>query len=139
MKKKLLSFTFLLLAFSLFIPLITSAQGSGSIINPQDAKYEEGNYQLNDFVSIATWAAQWILGIIGSLTLLMFIYGGFIFLISGGSKEKISEAKKIITAAIIGLIIVFASYMIIRFVVGALGMEWEGRELKQTAMLFLKN
>ena len=69
----------------------------------------------------------------------MFIYGGFIFLISGGSKEKIGEAKKIITAAIIGLIIVFASYMIIRFVVGALGMEWEGRELKQTAMLFLKN
>lgn len=139
MKKKLLSFALLFLVFSLFLPLITSAQGSGSIINPQDAKYEEGNYQLNDFISIATWAAQWILGIVGSLTLLMFIYGGFIFLISGGSKEKISEAKKIITAAVIGLIIVFASYMIIRFVVSALGMEWEGRELRQAAMLSIKN
>lgn len=139
MKKKLLSFALLFLVFSLFLPLITSAQGSGSIINPQDAKYEEGNYQLNDFISIATWAAQWILGIVGSLTLLMFIYGGFIFLISGGSKEKISEAKKIITAAVIGLIIVFASYMIIRFVVSALGMEWEGRELRRAAMLSIKN
>jgi isoprenylcysteine carboxyl methyltransferase (ICMT) family protein YpbQ len=57
----------------------------------------------------------------------MFIYGGFTFLISAGSSEKIGEARKIIIAAVIGLLIVFASYIIIKFVLQSLGMDWSGK------------
>lgn len=80
-----------------------------------------GDYTLNDFVRLAILASQWILGIVGSLSLIMFIYGGFMFLISSGSSDKVGQAKKIITAAIIGLIIVFSSWLIIRFVTQAIG------------------
>jgi hypothetical protein len=80
-----------------------------------------GDYTVNDFVSLVILASQWILGIVGSLSLIMFIYGGFMFLISSGSSDKVGQAKKIIVAAVIGLIIVFSSYLIIKFVIGALG------------------
>jgi len=75
-----------------------------------------GDYTLNDFVKIIVNVAHFILSITGSLALLVFIYGGVMFLISAGSSEKIEQAKKIITGAVIGIVIVFASYTIISFI-----------------------
>ncbi len=86
-----------------------------------------GNYEVNDFVELAVNVSQWILGVVGSLALVMFIYGGLSFMLSAGSSEKISQARKIIVAAIIGLIIVFASYLIIRFVLRSMGLDWNGK------------
>jgi len=124
-KKTILLSSFLfILTFSLGI--ISSAQAQDSIINPNSTPYADGDYTLNDILTIAVDASKWILGIVGSLTLIMFIYGGFTFLISAGSSDKIGEAKKIITAAVVGLIIVFSSYLIISFVIGSLGLKWSG-------------
>ncbi len=67
-----------------------------------------------------------ILGVVGSLALLMFVYGGIMMLISAGNSDKVSKAKGIIIAAVIGLGIVFASYLIIEFVMRALGVNWQG-------------
>ncbi len=70
--------------------------------------------------------AQWIWGISGSLALLFFIYGGFMFLISGGQSEKITKAKSIISNSLIGLVIIFTSYMIVGFVIqNLLGIKGE--------------
>ena len=54
----------------------------------------------------------------------MFIYGGFMFLISAGSADSVGKAKQIITAAVIGLIIVFSSYLIIKFTLDSMGVNW---------------
>lgn len=130
MFKKLLPALFLLtLTISIFAtPSFATAQEP--IINPDSPLYEKGDYGLNDILSLATWASTWILGIVGSLTLAMFVYGGFLMLTSAGSSEKVGEAKKVIIAAAIGLLIVFASYSIIRFVASSLGLGWSGQELK---------
>jgi hypothetical protein len=80
-----------------------------------------GDCQLNNFVFIAIWVWNWILGISGSLTLLFFIYGGFTFLISGGSSERVTKGKTILINSIIGLVIIFTSYMIVGFVLKNLG------------------
>jgi len=100
----------------------TTAEG----INQGKTKYSTGDYTLDDIVMIAVRASRWILGIVGSLALLMFVYGGFMFLISSGSSDKISKAKAIIVAAIVGLIIVFSSYLIIQFVLKTIGINWDG-------------
>lgn len=110
----------LFFVFSSIAPVIAQ---SDSIIDNADTKYAQGNYELNDMVKIFVGSSQIILGVIGSITLLMFIYGGIMFLISGGSSEKVTKAKGILTAAAIGLIIVFASYLIIKFVFGAIGRD----------------
>lgn len=91
--------------------------------------YATGNYTLDDFTKQAIRAANLILGIVGSLALVMFIYGGFMFLISTGSADKIKQAKDIIIAAVIGLVIVFSSYMIIQFSLGAVGLRWGDNNL----------
>lgn len=103
--------------------------------NPQgicNSKYDCGNYDVNDMLMLAITAANWILGIVGSLTLLMFIYGGFLFLVSSGSSEQITKAKGVLIAAVIGLAIVFSSYLIIKFVLSSVGIEWDGNVNKIT-------
>lgn len=80
-----------------------------------------GNYSLNDFIQLAVNVSNKILGLVGSLALLAFVYGGVVFLISGGSSEKVEKGKQILIGAVIGLVIVFASYMIIQFTMDALG------------------
>jgi hypothetical protein len=80
-----------------------------------------GDYRLEDFVALGIGASNWILGIVGSLSLFMFVYGGIMFLISAGASDKIGQARKIIVASVVGLIIVFSSYLIIKFVVSGIG------------------
>ncbi|MFA5155725.1 MAG: pilin [Patescibacteria group bacterium] len=97
--------------------------------NPATGNYDAnycGDYAVNDFIALGINVAKWVMGIVGSLALIMFIYGGFMFLISGGSSEKVEKAKKIIIAAVIGLVIVFASYLIIKFVMQSMGLTWSG-------------
>lgn len=50
------------------------------------------------------------LGFLGTISFLLFLYGGFIWMTSGGNDEKISEAKKILINAGIGLVIILSSY-----------------------------
>ncbi len=83
-------------------------------------KYCCGDYELNDFVQVFVRYYDRIFGLIGSVALLFFIYGGIIFLISAGNSEKVEQGKKILIGAIIGLVIVFASYTITQFVFTAL-------------------
>ncbi len=58
-----------------------------------------------------------IFGIVGSLALLMFIYGGLMWMTSGGSQEKVKTGREVIQWAAIGLIVIFLSYMMVRFVI----------------------
>ncbi|MDD2681102.1 MAG: hypothetical protein PHE20_03325 [Patescibacteria group bacterium] len=124
MFKKLITYlgVFLVISFIALAPLSSQAQ----IISSTSTKYASGNYDLNDMTQLFITAANWILGIVGSLTLVMFIYGGLLFLISSGSSEQISKAKGVLIAAVIGLIIVFSSYLIIKFVLSSVGIGWEG-------------
>jgi hypothetical protein len=73
---------------------------------PQGSGYNDGSYQLNDLLKVGVNISEIILGIVGSLTLLMFVYGGVMMLISSGNSEQVTKAKGILMAAIIGLIIV---------------------------------
>lgn len=124
-------------------PLVSNAQTS--IIDPNttgstgNKPYAQGDYTLDDILAVAIGASRWILGIVGSLALIMFIYGGFTFLISAGSSDKVGQAKKIIVAAVIGLLIVFTSYLIIKFVLGSLGLDWRGNtnKMNKTSQLIL--
>ncbi|MFA6215828.1 MAG: pilin [Patescibacteria group bacterium] len=58
-----------------------------------------------------------LLGFLGILAIVIILWGGFRWLTSGGNEEKVGEAKKIITAGIIGLVIIFTAYAIASFVV----------------------
>lgn len=61
-----------------------------------------------------------ILGIVGSIALLMFIYGGFLWLTSAGAEQKITKGKQVLVWAIIGLAIIFLSYALVGFIISGL-------------------
>jgi amino acid transporter len=58
-----------------------------------------------------------LLGFLGIIAIIIILWGGFRWMTAGGNEEKVGEAKKIITAGIIGLIIIFVSYAIAAFVI----------------------
>lgn len=134
MFKKFINYLGILFAliFIIATPLNLQAQIVDTVSTTTDKtnhevnKYDTGNYDLNDILKLFKTSSDWILGIVGSLTLIMFIYGGFLFLTSSGSSEKVSKAKGVLVAAVIGLIIVFSSYLIIKFALGSVGVKWNG-------------
>ncbi|MFA6171263.1 MAG: pilin [Patescibacteria group bacterium] len=56
------------------------------------------------------------LGLVGSLALAMFIYGGFIWMTAQGNSEKVKKGRDTMVWATLGLIIIFSAYNIIAFV-----------------------
>ena len=67
-----------------------------------------------------------LLSVTGSLALAVFIFGGFTWVTSAGSQEKIKKGKDMILWAALGLFIIFASYAMVNFVIGAVTGGAEG-------------
>ena len=57
-----------------------------------------------------------ILLIIGIVSVIMLIYGGLRYILSGGDSKKVTDAKNTILYSIIGLIISLLAYAIVNFV-----------------------
>lgn len=63
------------------------------------------------------------LGLLGIVLLVLFLYGGFLYMTSGGNEEQVASAKKILINATIGLAIILTAYSIVLFVMHILGVE----------------
>lgn len=63
---------------------------------------------------------QIALSFLGVIFLVLTIYGGFLWMTAAGDEGKVESAKKMITAAIIGLIIIVSAYAISYFVINKL-------------------
>ena len=72
-----------------------------------------------DLEQSAIEIVQWLLSVLALVSVVMIIVGGFRWMFSSGNEERIDSAKKTISSAIIGLIIVLLSWAIITFVVSA--------------------
>ncbi|MBL7058207.1 hypothetical protein ISS03_02615 [Patescibacteria group bacterium] len=58
-----------------------------------------------------------VLGIVGSLALAMFVYGGLIWMTAAGAPDKITKGKDVLVWASIGLLVIFSSYALVAFVI----------------------
>lgn len=98
-------------------PLVASAQtfaermreGAGSA-----AKSAELNGQ-TDLVTIIGNIINVVIGFVGLLLLVYFLYAGFLYLTAQDNKDNITKAKGIMKNAIIGLLIVVISYAFVTF------------------------
>ena len=69
-----------------------------------------------DIKIVAGSIIQLFLGLLGLIALVIILIAGFKWMTSGGNEEKISEARKMLGAAVIGLLIILASYAITSFI-----------------------
>lgn len=65
---------------------------------------------------IAAAVINVILGFLGIVAVIIILLGGFKWMTAAGNEDKVGEAKKLITAGIIGLVIILAAFAIAKFV-----------------------
>lgn len=58
-----------------------------------------------------------LFAMLGVLFLIFMIYGGIKWMTAGGNSDAVGEARQLIVNAVIGLVIILASYAITRFVI----------------------
>lgn len=79
-----------------------------------------GLSQATSFDAILATLARPIIGMVGIIFFLIFLYGGFKWMTAGGNDTQVNEAKKLITSTVIGLAIVTLAYVIADFIIRAL-------------------
>ncbi|MDP3998188.1 MAG: pilin [bacterium] len=88
----------------------TSQDGTVQLCNPL------GNTTGTSIPTLLGKIISSVLGVVGSLALVMFIYGGITWMISAGNQEQVTKGKNILIWATIGIVIIFTSYALVRFV-----------------------
>lgn len=83
---------------------------------------------INQFTNI-------VLYIVGFISVIMLIWGGIRYIISGGDSKKITDAKNTILYAILGLVIVFFAYAIVNFVLNAIDAGITTETTEQASLL----
>lgn len=102
----------LLLAIFLFYPNLTIAQDDPFGVNDFNLVLEQDLDPKSVVVNIINIA----LGFLGLIAVILIIYAGFIWMMSGGESEKIDKAKKILKNALIGLVIIILSWGIVTYI-----------------------
>lgn len=119
--KKLLTTIFILLVF--LIPFqaemskptlkdagkyATNVADGGGYVTGNDAI--TANKFIGNLISV-------VLSIVGVLFLILMLYGGFLWMTAAGDESKVTKAKNLITAAVIGVIITTSAYAISYFII----------------------
>jgi len=98
--------------------LVLTLPGGEIINNPKGF-----NPKLTDIGSIITQLLPYILVLAGLILFILLIIGGFGLLTSGGSPDKVKAAQGKITSAVIGFVIIFISYWLVRILEIVLGIS----------------
>lgn len=125
MKKKLfkniVAFATILLVTApvLSLALVLPVSADVNVWGPTDINNEIG-LGTRDPRDIAANVINIILGFLGIIAVIIILIGGFKWMTAGGNEDKVSEARKLIVAGVIGLVIILASYGIATFVLSSL-------------------
>lgn len=94
--------------------LLMGAVHGLDVVPDSAANLEIGNASPEDMV---VSIINWILGILALIAVVMILVGGFKWMTAGGNEEKTEGAKKLLIAALIGLVIILAAWGISVYVI----------------------
>lgn len=119
MSKRKIFFSFLLFLFSiigglLFVQTVFAQEFGINAVGAEIALPTE------DPRIVAAQIIRVALGFLGILALAIILYGGFIWMTAAGNEERLAKAKKILTSAAIGLLIIIFAFGITQFVLNKL-------------------
>ncbi len=117
-----------LLLFTASLPMVLAA-GTSSSANTNATASANMSYKLENPLAAKSIpeaigkATRIFIGVSGSLALLAFIWGGLLMLTSSGSEERVKKGKQILVMSTIGLIIIFASYALLKTIFTVFGLS----------------
>lgn len=110
---KLASFVFLLTV--LLVPQLVFGQ-----LDTTDLGLEYGEETGLTSTDVRTTTASIInvaLGLLGMIAVVIFVYGGFLWMTAAGNDEQVGKAKTMMIQAVVGMAIILSAYAIVNFVV----------------------
>ncbi len=90
---------------------------SDSPSNIQEATGGEGSFR-----RLGNTIINFFLYFLGFLAVAMVIYGGILYVTSGGEEGQTEKAKKVLLYAIVGIIVILLSFAIVNTVISGAGM-----------------
>lgn len=121
-KKKILVVSVFSLLLSLLSSINVFAQSENNSVKLENplANYGEG---VNGIINLINQLIKFTLGFTGLIALIVFIYGGILWMISFGDSNKVKKAKDAMIWSVYGLLIIFASYGIVLALFQAFGIS----------------
>lgn len=114
-------------------PLVIYAEGtktkgtdtaSGAIALPDPLLLKtSGNEPEQAVATLLSRVTFNLISIIGAIAFLIFMFGGFLWIFSGGNEDQIKKGRDVMIWAAIGMIIIFGGYAIVSFLFKAFGIE----------------
>jgi len=104
----------------LAMPLLAQAQSTADWGYDDIDDVNLGTRSLRDTIAGVINIALGFLGIVATVGI---IFGGISYMTSGGNADKTGKSKEVMTASLIGLIIILTAYAISRFVLESLANE----------------
>ncbi len=116
--------SFLIIALCLIgLALITSsvfAYGLGDSASLIQTTAGQTGLEQQNISAITAGIIKAILGLLGAIFITLIIYGGITWMIAGGNDQQVDSAKKVLTSAVLGLVLVMGAYSITFFIATAI-------------------
>ena len=74
--------------------------------------FDTSRGDINDYISLIL---NVVLSFLGVVFLILMVYGGFIWMTAQGDEKQVEQARNLIVAGIIGLLIIFVAYAVTSF------------------------
>ncbi len=107
MNKKIINFV---IAFSILLTILAIPVQAANTLNINNPLTADSPQELVGDIIKA------LLGLTGTISLIYFIIGGFMWMTAGGNKDNIQKGKNTLVWATLGLVIIFSAYSILTFV-----------------------
>ena len=96
-------------------PTIALAQNGGL-----DTFKNDTNLGQTELIPTIAKIINILLGFLGVVAIVIILVAGFRWMTAGGNEEKVGEAKKMLGAGVIGLVIILAAFAIASYVISTL-------------------
>lgn len=108
-------------AAAVLAPLSASALSLMDVINGDYRGQGQPTELFDGGAAIIPRLINLMLFIVGILAVIMLIWGGIRYVISGGAADKVKDAKNTILYAIVGLIVAILGYALVNWVISIVG------------------
>ena len=106
------------------VPLATNAAIGSGLTNANVAlgasQTSSTLTSASDVPAMVGKAISVLLGVLGIVFVVLVVYAGFLYLTSNGDETNVKKAKKMLTQAVIGLVLIVSAYAISGHVIAAL-------------------
>lgn len=104
-----------------FWPAVVLTQGLQDAGSKLDSIQNQGVNLASDVSSVSNIVVTMIFSLVGTVFFMLMIYAGIVWIQSAGREAEITRAKNMMITAVIGIIVVMASYAITNFALSKLG------------------